>query len=373
MTSLKDMVLPIIKLSCWCTLAPFIFSKNPHKEYAAIGKRPFYIIRITILILFTEFLQSEVLKRAVVSAPPKGLNRIIVATVRNSVPFLILIGFPLCTVATYWSSSKLAEFMNNLKQIATDMEEIGFSINYRRKYKWYIFQICSKLLQMVSSVVGFLVYINGSFKHTFIMALYCTPYMLNLLILVQWTSFVNLLTMHFKCLNRFLKTLKYRQCFMVEDFSKARRKPVIVVIEGCAAIYDRLVDESRRLNEAYAWQIFYLIPHYFLLTLYNIYDALLSFKNDTPLPILVLSNGLLSTVYILEFIIPCALCKEEASRFSEILNRVDLKLHKSAELEELVSEYCAIAPGSFFNLLLLVLDYCYNTANLSTESGVLGF
>lgn len=349
------MVLPIIKLSCWCTLTPFIFSKNSH-EYAAVGKRPFYIIRIIILILFTEFLQSEVLKHAVVP-PPKGLNRIIVATVRNSVPFLILIGFPLCTVATYWNSSKVAKFMNNLKQIGIDMEEIGFSVNFRRKYKWYIIQIGSKLFQMVSSVVCFLVYINGSFKHTVFMALYCTPYMLNLLILIQWTSFVNLLTMHFKCLNEFLKTLKYRQCFMVEDFSEIRSKPVIVVIEGCGSIYDRLVDESRRLNEAYAWQIFYLIPHYFLLTLYNIYDALLSFKNDTPLPILILSNGLLSTVYILEFVIPCALCKEEASRFSDILNRVDLKLHKSTDLEELVRQNCTVAPSSLgtpfgFRLLL---------------------
>lgn len=337
MTNLKDMVSPIIKLSYCCTLAPFIFSKNSEKEYIAVGKRPFYVIRLISLILFAELMQLEMLRRTVVS-PPKGLDNIIIAVVHSAVPYLALIGFPLYLVATYWNTSKLAEFMNNLKQIGIDMKEIGFRMNFHKKYKWHIFQICFKLFQMVFGEICFLVHTNGSFKHTILMALYGMPYMLNIFISIQWTSFVNLLTMHFKCLNQLLKTLKYRQCFIIEDFTKIRSKPVIDMIEGCGLIYDRLCDESRKLNEAYAWQIFYLIPHYFLITISHIYDVLLSFKNDTPFPAFTLIIGILSIVYIFEFVIPCALCKEEASRFSEILNKVHFKLQKSAELEELVRQ-----------------------------------
>lgn len=265
---------------------------------------------------------------------PKELNSILISVVRFVVFHAILPGFPLYLFATYWNSCKMAEFMNNLKQIEVEMEQIDLNINFRRKYKLHILQIGFKLLEMVFSETCFIAFVSdGRFKQTASAAIYGLPYMLTYLILIQWTSFVNLLTIYFESLNQLLKTLKYRQCFLIEDFMKVKRKPISEVIDGCGKIYDLLCDESKRLNSAYAWQILYLIPHFFLISLSSIYDVLLSFKNDTPIHSLILINGILCTLYIFEFVLPCALCKQEASRFSEILNTVDLKIRKNAELE----------------------------------------
>lgn len=335
MTNLKSMVSLIVKISYVFTLAPFIFSKNTHKQYIAVRKRVFYIIRIIILILVIEAFYIRVAQQMV--TPPKKLNSIIISAVRFGVFYAILPGFPLYLIATYWNSTKMAEFMNNLKLIGMEMKEIGGKLNFRGKYRWHIIQIGFKFLEMAFSETCFIVFASdGSIKQILSSAFYGIPYMLTYLILIQWTSFVNLLTMHFEALNQLLKSLKYRQCFVIEDFVKVKTKPIIEVIEGCGSIYDRLCDESKRLNESYAWQILFLIPHFFLITLSSLYEVLLSFKNDTPLPILLLMNGILCTLYIVEFVMPCAFCKQEASRFSEILNIVDLKLQKNDELEEIV-------------------------------------
>lgn len=336
MINLKSMVSPIVKLSYCCSLAPFLLSKNTHKEYTAIKKRPLYIIRIIILIVVTAIIHYKVLKET--SIFPKELNNLIITIVRYGIFFAILIGFPLYLIATYWNSQKMSDFINNLKQIGMEMEKIGLTMNFQRKYKWLIIQIYFKIFQMIISVLCFVVFnSDGNFKQTTLMIVYSIPFMLTLLISIQWTSFVNLLTMHFKYLNQLLKTLKYRQCFVLEDFTKIRAQSVIKIVQNCGLLYDSLCDESKRLNVAYEWQILYLIPHYFLITLACVYQVLLSFKNDTPLPILLLINGILGAVYILEFVIPCTLCKQEANRFSEILNKVAAKLQKTVELEELVS------------------------------------
>lgn len=334
MTNLKDMVSPIARFSYFCTLAPFVVVKNK-KEFAPIGNRPFYLIRMIVKILLLEalYVQSQQYIE-----PPKQMNEVVIGVIHLCVFYVMHISFPVYLIATFLNSWKIAEFMNNLKQITTQMGEIGLRLNYRRKYKLHLFRVACGVLQMFFSSACFIVEVsNGDAWQIIALVVFTLPFMMTYVILIQWMAFVSLLTMHFKSLNQFLKSLKYRQCFIVEDFPKIERKPLIEVIEECGSIYDKLCDEAKTLNEAYAWQILCLIPHYFLITLSNLYQVLLGFKNDTPFSWQVLINGALGAIYLLEFVVPCAVCKEEASRFSEILNKIDLKLQKNGEIEDVVS------------------------------------
>lgn len=337
MAALKDVVVPVVKLSYFCTLAPFVFVKNG-KRYGPIERRSFYLIRLILLIILLETMYVNMALK--IPTPTKEINGIVITAVRFGVFYLMLLTFPIYLIATFLNSHKIADFMNNLQQIGLQMEEIGLRINFKRKYKLQMFQFFWKLFEMLLSFLCFVCEVSdGSVAQFFGLVIFSVPLIMTYVVLLQWATFVNLLGMHFNSLNQFLKALKYRQCFIIEDFSKVKRKPLIEVIEECGAIYDGLCDESKRLNEAYAWQILCLIPHYFLITLSNIYNALLSFKNDTPFSAKILMNGLLGGVYLLEFVLPCALCKEEANRFSEILNKVDLKLQKSPEIEDVVSVF----------------------------------
>lgn len=335
MANIKDMVSPIVRISYFCTIAPFVIVRN-RKEYISVGSHPFYLIRI---IGLTVILEAMIIRESQQFADivAQQVNGVIITTVRFGIFYAMLLGFPLYSFVTFLNSSKIADFMNNIKQIGSEMEEIGLRMNFKSKYRMHVFQIGCKLFEMFLGTVCFIHFVSdGTILNVVFLAFFSIPFMLTYMILIQWTSFVNLLTMHFASLNRFLKTLKYRQCFIVEDFPKVKRKPLIEVIEECGTIYDQLCDESKRLNEAYAWQILYLIPHYFLITLSSIYEVLVSFKNDTPFSEQKLINGLLGALYLLEFVVPCALCKEEAGRFSDILNKVDLKLQKSQEMEDVV-------------------------------------
>lgn len=340
MTALKDLVVPIVKLSHFCTLAPFVIVKNA-KSYAPIRRCSLYLIRLIVLIILLETMYVQMALK--IPTPTKEINGIVITAVRFGVFYLMLLTFPIYLIATFLNSHKIANYMNNLKQIGVQMEAIGLRMNFRRKYKLHMLQIGWKLFEMLLSFLCFICEVSdGSVAQLLGLVIFTVPLIMTYVVLLQWATFVSLLGMHFKGLNEFLKALKYRQCFIIEDFPKVKRKPLIEVIEECGAIYDRLCDESKRLNEAYAWQILCLIPHYFLITLSNIYNALLAFKNDTPFSAKILMNGLLGGLYLVEFVLPCALCKEEAGRFSEILNKVDLKLQKSPEIEDVVSGFMRV-------------------------------
>lgn len=334
MKRLQDVVKPTIITSEISSLASL--KMDVIKEKPVFSKRKLrvvYIIRIIIAI-------SVVLFAVVYGENKLEISGVgIVAKVIKLIAYNIkLPAMVIYLSATNFYAKNIANFMNALYNVAEQMEEIGWKKDYRKLFiiqrVWLYFTAFKAILETAMFTFDEV----PSWSLFFDSVVFNVPLTLAHILAINWITYIGLLMLHFRGLNDILKTLKYRQCFVIEDLKATQKLPVAFILKQCSLIYNELCRQSININNAYAWQFLYLMPGVFVVVMNNTFEILRMLKQEIPFTVKPVIIDVLYLILFLEFVMPCEFCKTESYKFNNILNKVDLKITHSKETEDVVSK-----------------------------------
>lgn len=255
-------------------------------------------------------------------------------------------------IATNLSTKNIANFMNAINDVGDQMEEIGWKKDYRKLFiiqrVWLYFTAFKGILETAMFTFDE----PPSWSQLLESIVFNVPLSLAHIMAIHWITYVGLLMLHFQGLNEILKALKYRQCFVIEDLKETHKLPIAFVLKQCSLIYNELCRQSININNAYAWQFLYLMPGVFVVVMNNTFEILRMLKQEVPFAVRPVIIDLIYLVTFLEFVMPCELCKTESYKFSNILNKVDLKITHSKEIEDVVSNMYQMLAGLLLCILL---------------------
>lgn len=333
MKRLQDIMKPAIitsKISALASLKMEIV-----KEKAVFSKRKptvLYVLHIiiSISIVFSATIYGE--DRLQLSGVGIVAKVIKFITYNIKLPAMILY-----IMATNFHTKNIASFMNAINDVGDQMEEIGWKRNYRKLFiiqrVWLYFTAIKGILGTAMFTIDEPLSLSGFLDSI----VFNVPLSLTHIMAIHWITYIGLLILHFRGLNEILKTLKYRQCFVIEDLKATQKLPTAVVLKQCSLIYNELCRQSININNAYAWQFLYLMPGVFIVVMNNTFDILRMLKQEVPFSLKPVIIDFIYLVTFLEFVMPCELCKTESYKFSNILNKIDLKITHSKEIEDVVS------------------------------------
>lgn len=269
----------------------------------------------------------------------KPANGLAATTIKFMTYNLKFPGFILYVLMTNFYTKKVVNFMNGIKEIDIDMMKMGCKIDYRKACVTSRICVAATIVKIILQFIAYYITEDPTSLKVFIeyVVLNFPLYVVHI-IACYWLLCVNLITLHFKYLNDILRSVKYRQCFVIEDFKIKEKLPLFENIKRCGILYDKLCQQSSNISDAFGWQILYILPAAFIIVIHNTFYILRMVRGDEIFSLKFIIIDILYFILFLEFVMPCVICKEESLKFEEILNKVDLILTKDTEdLEEAVS------------------------------------
>lgn len=333
MTSLKNVVNLLLMYSMVFAMTPFTCSiKNGTPVFSKRRKGFFYLLGMLLIISLVEvsIVYREFLTPSSYNNNTAGFVPNAVTEISHNVNILTIVLY-ICVTNFYTEAT--INFMNSIKKIENNMKKIGLNVSYRSSYRIQYVLLSVMLVKLVAQIAshfvdgGDIAHFGARNVHLFVIHV----------IAMQWVTFINMLTVQFEGINELLKTMKYRQCFVVEDFQEAVKIPVTYIIRECSVIYGQLCDLSRSINKAYVWQILFIVPANFITILSNTFYTCKMMEGRIPVSVQTITLDVICLISLFEFVLPCVYCKEEADKFVQILNKVDFKLNRNAEIEDIVS------------------------------------
>ncbi|XP_017774646.1 PREDICTED: putative gustatory receptor 28b [Nicrophorus vespilloides] len=292
----------------------------------------FYYFRLAIIlaVYIIVLVLREILKTPLTSSGS-------IPTIVEVMDFYGRIPVTLMTMAILNISNwRLLEFYKGISNVNSQFVKMGFKLrynNYRSQVRIMLFLVLVKL------VLQQLAFAFGRFDYSTLVhyAVDNINFVLLHLTNMIWASTVLLLKENFAFLNDVLRTLMYRQCWVIDDYVKIERPPIVNLLKRCAKLYDRLITLSKTLNSVFAWILIMNIPMIFVEIIYNTFSICQMAQGLKSLNAQTIIFDLLYLISFLEITIPCIYVKEEADKFVGRLNKVDLNLENSIELDNLMS------------------------------------
>ncbi|XP_068913921.1 uncharacterized protein [Tenebrio molitor] len=317
---------------------------GPVRSFAAVAalkgpKNKTHILWITIISIFV--IVPGIMRQVIQSINDnKG---IIIAAVEfanynSRMPTTIC-----CLIMTNLRAGYLTDFITSARTLDKKFTNMGFLVDYevvKRSgpslvglvlFKLALQQIPflsqgesrSRKLHLFLSFLGF----SWDLIDYLDYIIYNIPIFIIHVLLIQWIVYLTILRLHFKTLSIIVKTLRYHHCWVSEDF-RVRRSTLKMfnrqreVVRTCSTIYDELCKQSERINDAFAWQILFLIPTLFVLVIFNSFQSCRMIKNLVEFDCGSVIFDILYFGVFLELVTPCIALRQEVDKFVNVLHRI---------------------------------------------------
>lgn len=317
-------------------IIPFSFdlSKNNVELFVPFHKSAFYYLRL--LIILTTVIGSIVYKQVVVSIYDSK------SAIGNGVEFAHyncrLIGTVCCVLSINYRNGHVISFMNSLIHLKKYMNDVGVNVNYK---KISSLSYTTLLILFAKMIIMEIPYYINNFYEDFVgildFIIFNLPLLLIHIISLQWILYLALLKVYIKSLNGVLKTLRYRQCWVINDFNKKPAISPVEILKKCGNIYSKLCIQSKIINKAFAWQFLLILPGFFIEIVLKSFNICQTIKNKTSVEAVTVISDIIHFLVVLEIVLPCVSVKEESLKVADTLAKIDINYENDADFEEVVS------------------------------------
>ncbi|KAH0812732.1 hypothetical protein GEV33_010060 [Tenebrio molitor] len=319
---------------------------GPVRSFAAVAalkgpKNKTHILWITIISIFV--IVPGIMRQVIQSINDnKG---IIIAAVEfanynSRMPTTIC-----CLIMTNLRAGYLTDFITSARTLDKKFTNMGFLVDYEVVKRSGPSLVGLVLFKLALQQIPFL---SQGFSWDLIdyldYIIYNIPIFIIHVLLIQWIVYLTILRLHFKTLSIIVKTLRYHHCWVSEDF-RVRRSTLKMfnrqreVVRTCSTIYDELCKQSERINDAFAWQILFLIPTLFVLVIFNSFQSCRMIKNLVEFDCGSVIFDILYFGVFLELVTPCIALRQEVDKFVNVLHRITTN-EIDEEVSSLILQTC---------------------------------
>lgn len=323
---------PLLIISEIFCLIPFYFeSNNCCKRFR---KSIFYYIRMVLIVsvLLITILYKQISTTAYGST----------AAIGNAVKFVHFNGHlivAICSIVlTNFYNMEFVNFMNVLLDLEGKLSKLGFKIEYNKLSPLSFIIILIVIIQIVIIEIPY--FVEAYYNHILnilIFFIFCLPLLLIQIMSLQWIFYMLLLNLYLKALNKIVKTIKFQQCWIIDDLVKNSVDPPNKTIKTCGFIYSKLCSNSKAINSVFSVQFLLLLPVFFIEIVLKSFYICQAIKKDSSIDLVLIISDVIHFIIVLELVIPCFIVKQKSKKFIDNLTMLNLE-NSDEKFEELVNK-----------------------------------